>query len=150
MVKSWTAFRALVVLTLLAFGMIWFFSLLKNEEPSPLYPAAINHDCAPWDGSAFTVSIPWKDAATINISIYESPDIRLPATFTFPDETMKVGNALLLRPIDTPEQLNGKVFFARVETGKMVEGRFDLISERDEKFRGMFRAEWGNQVVYCG
>jgi len=150
MAKSWTAFRALIVVTLVAFGTIWLLSILKNEEPPPLYPATIERDCAPWDGAAFTVSIPWDQAAILNISIYQSPEITHPVTFSFPDETMRIGNAYLLLPDGSPEQLTGKIFFAGVHTGRIVEGRFDLISAGGEKVMGRFRAEWGNQVAYCG
>jgi hypothetical protein len=150
MAKSWTAFRALIVVALVAFGAIWLFSILKNEEPPPLYPATIDRDCAPWDGAAFTVSIPWNQAATLYVSIYQSPEITHPVTFSFPDETLRNGNAYLLRPDGSPEQLTGKVFFARVHAGKSVEGRFDLISASHEKLMGTFRAEWGTQMAYCG
>jgi hypothetical protein len=150
MAKQWTSFRALIVVALVAFGTIWLISILKNEELPPLYPARIDRDCAPWDGAAFTISIPWNQAATVYISIYQSPEIIHPVTFSFPDKTMRIGNAYLPRPDGSPEQLTGKVFFAGVHTGRTVEGRFDLTSTRGEKFIGTFRAEWGNQVAYCG
>jgi hypothetical protein len=150
MAKSWTAFKALIVVAMVAFGTIWLFSILKNEGPTPLYPATIDRDCAPWDGIAFTASIPWNHAATLYVSIYQSPEITHPVTFSFPDETMRIGNAYLLLPDGSPEQLTGKVFFERVHAGESVEGRFDLISASGEKFKGTFRAEWGNLAAYCG
>ena len=88
--------------------------------------------------------------AIIDISIYHSPDIKLPVTFSFPDERMRDGNALLLLPVGLPEELTGKVWFQRVGEGKPVEGRFSLKSERGEQFEGKFIAEWENQAVYCG
>jgi hypothetical protein len=142
--------QAWIALVIIVVGMIWFVSRLKSEEPTQLYPATINRDCAPWDGMAFTVSIPWMHAATLGISIYQSPQILHPVTFSLPDESMEDGIAYLLLPARLPEPLSGKVFFERVESGKVVEGRFDLISARGEKFKGKFRAEWGSQVVYCG
>jgi hypothetical protein len=150
MTKSWIALRPWIALLIIVVGLIWFVSRLKNEEPTQLYPATINRDCAPWDGMAFTVSIPWSEAVSIDISIYQSPQILHPVTFSFPDETLRDGNALLLLPVGSPESLSGKVFFERVEPGRIVEGRFDLISAWGEKFKGKFRAEWGSQVVYCG
>jgi hypothetical protein len=150
MAKSWTVLRILIILSIIVFGAIWLSSLLENEEPAQLYPATIDRDCAPWDGAAFTISIPWKNAVTINISIYQSPQLMRPVMFSFPDETLKEGNALLLPPDGLPKPLTGKVFFERVEAGKPAEGRFDLISKSSEEFRGKFRAEWGNQVAYCG
>jgi hypothetical protein len=71
-------------------------------------------------------------------------------TFSFPDETMRDGNALLLRPAGFPEQLTGRVWFPRVDEGKPVEGRFSLTSESGQQFDGKFIAEWENQAVYCG
>ena len=150
MVKLWTVLQALVVLGLIALGALWLLSTLKPEKPTPLYPATIHRDCAPWDGAAFTVSIAWREAATLYVSIYQSPEITHPVTFSFPDETMRIGNAYLLRPDGSPEQLAGKIFFERVHVGQSVEGRFDLISTRGQKFRGTFRAEWGSQMAYCG
>lgn len=150
MAKLRIAFRTLIVVAVVAFGAIRLSSILKTEEPTPLYPAMIDSDCAPWDGTAFTVSIPWSHAATLYVSIYQSPEIAHPVTFSFPDETMRGGNAYLLLPDGSPEQLIGKVFFERVHAGKSVRGRFDLISAGGEKFKGAFRAEWGNQMAYCG
>jgi hypothetical protein len=84
MTKSWIALRPWIALVIIVVGMIWFVSRLKSEEPTQLYPATINRDCAPWDGMAFTVSIPWMHAATLGISIYQSPQILHPVTFHFP------------------------------------------------------------------
>jgi hypothetical protein len=139
-----------MVLTVIILGTLWLLSTLEPKKPAQLYPATIDRDCAPWDGAAFTISILGRDAATIHISIYQSPKILHPAIFSFPDETLRKGNVVLLRPAGLPEQLTGKVFFERIEAGKPVEGQFDLISEGGEKLTGKFRAEWGNQVVYCG
>lgn len=151
MVKSWTALTALVVFGVITLGILWLFSTFKQENPAyQLYDATISRDCAPWDGMAFTVSIPWREAARIDISIYQPPQIMLPVLFSFPDETLSKGNALFLPPAGFPEQLTGKVFFERVAAGKIVEGRFELISERGVAFRGKFQAEWENQPVYCG
>ena len=86
----------------------------------------------------------------ITISIYRSPDIKLPTTFLFPDDTMSVGNALLILPIGSPEQLTGKVYFQRVGLDIPVEGQFDLVTNAGEHFNGKFIAEWKNEIVYCG
>ncbi|RPJ20863.1 MAG: hypothetical protein EHM33_27550 [Chloroflexi bacterium] len=141
---------AVIVFTVIVLGTVWFFSMLEDQEPLSVFPATINRDCAPWDGSAFTVSIPVSDGAIIATSIYQSPDIRLPVTFSFPDETMRAGNALLLLPVGVPEPLTGKVSFPRVEQGLPVEGKFDLLTETGRQFKGSFKAEWENQPVYCG
>ena len=139
----------LIVAVLALFLGIALLTFLRwDEEPAQVYPATIDRDCAPWDGAAFTVSIP-LDNGGIRISIYRSPELRLPATFTFPDETLMEGNASLLLPIAMPEPLNGRVSFLRVEHGIPVEGAFDLVTQSGREFKGKFQAEWGNQVVYC-
>jgi len=137
-------------LFILVSGITLQACLSGTQEPLQIFPATVNRDCAPWDGSAFTVSIPMSDGAIIDISIYQSPDISLPVTFSFPDETMRDGNALLLLPAGLPEQLTGKVWFQHVEQGKPVEGWFSLTSKRGERFKGSFKAEWGDQMAFCG
>lgn len=137
-------------LFILVFGIVWLTFSTQDDEPAQIFPATINRDCAPWDGSAFTVSIPIEDKSIMDISIYRSPEIRLPVRFSFPDETMSLGHALYLTPPGLPEQLTGTVFFQRVERGKPVEGRFNFTSERGEQFKGRFIAEWGNEIIYCG
>jgi len=140
------AFVGLIILI----GGIAFYAFTKRSQAAEqIFPATINRDCAPWDGSAFTVSIPMKDMG-ISISIYQAPDIKLPATFSFPDDTMSVGNALLIMPIDSPKELTGKVSFQRVQQGSPVEGTFDITAVTGERFKGKFIAEWGNEIVYCG
>lgn len=138
-----------LAIILLIFGITWFSFSMRNQEPVQIFDATINRDCAPWDGSAFTISIPMGDA-DLYISIYQSPDIKLPTNFLFPDNTMSVGNALLILPIGSSEQLNGKVTLQGVEQGSPVEGIFDLTTVTGEKFKGKFIAEWGNEIIYCG
>ena len=148
--KYRTSLYVLLGLLLIALAGIWFFARWETQAPAQVFPAAVNRDCAPWDGSAFTVSIPWSDGGTLRISIYRSPDIKLPASFSFPDETMREGNVLLLLPVGLPEQLTGKVWFPRVEVGTPVEGRFQFRSEAGAQFEGKFLAEWGDEIIYCG
>lgn len=123
--------------------------LVRSAEPLPLFPASVERDCAPWDGAAFTVSIPLEDE-TIRVSIYQPPDIQQSTRFSFPDETMSEGHALLLQPVDVTETLAGKVSFQQVEQGLPVQGQFDLSTEAGRNFKGAFVAEWGNETVYCG
>ena len=148
--KSRIFLAILLDLLLIALGSIWFFATGETRTASQVFPAIVNRDCAPWDGSAFTMSIPLPDASNIAISIYQSPDIQFPKSFSFPDESMTQGNALLLPPAGLPEQLTGEVWFPRVAAGKPVEGRFRFRSESGMEFEGRFVAEWGDEIVYCG
>jgi hypothetical protein len=140
---------SVISLSLLIISILWFAFSTQNQTPAQIYPATINRDCAPWDGSAFTVSIPMQGVG-ITISIYQSPDIKYQTTFSFPDESGQTGNTFLLQNKILTEQLNGKVNFQRVEEENQVEGTFDLITNAGEHFKGKFIAEWKNEIVYCG
>jgi hypothetical protein len=140
---------AIISLTILLTGIALDAWARRSQMPEQIFPATINRDCAPWDGSAFTVSIPMQGAG-ISISIYQSPDIKLPTAFLFPDDTLSVGNALLILPIGSPEALTGKVAFQRVGQDIPVKGTFDLVTKAGEHFKGKFIAEWGNEIIYCG
>ncbi len=137
-------------LLVLMIGIAWLIFSTQNQDPAQIFPATVNRDCAPWDGAAFTVSIPMSDGTIINISIWQSPDIKLPIMFSFPDETGRVGSALLLPPLGLPGQLTGKVFLWRVDRETAVEGEFDLLTEMGHRYKGNFKAEWGDEVAYCG
>ena len=86
----------------------------------------------------------------MDISIWKSPDIKIPVTFSFPDSTGQVGNASYHLASDEYGQLNGKIFFWNVEEGSPVKGTFKLATEDGQQFEGEFEAEWQNQVVFCG
>ncbi len=148
MMKSRTVFFTAIGLLILGIALFTFSA--RNQAPTQTFPATINRDCAPWDGSAFTVSIPLSDGAIIDISIWKSPDIKLPVTFSFPDNTGQVGNASYRLTSSEYEQLSGKVFFWRVDEGSAVEGRFELVTEAGRQFKGQFKADWENQIMLCG
>jgi hypothetical protein len=134
-------------LAILVLGITFFTFPKRDQETTQVFPAAIGRDCAPWDGSAFTLSIQYDPASTIMISIWQSPDIKLPSTFSFPEETGRVGEAYILPELDP---LSGKVFFRRVDRENPVEGEFDLRDESGKRFKGMFIAEWEHKPLYCG
>src|SRR5262245_28083329 len=131
MMKSRIAIAAAVGLLILGAALFAFFTSIQPQEQ--IIPAAINRDCAPWDGAAFTVSIPVENGM-IHISIWKSPDIKLPVTYSFPDRTGTIGNALLRLPGGVSEALSGRVAFQGVTQEGPVEGRFDLVSETGRKY----------------
>ena len=143
-------FLIVLGLILLILGVIWLRYSTQNQEPAQIFSATINRDCAPWDGAAFTVSVPMEDGSNIQISVWQSPEIRHQVTFSFPDETGQVGFAYIPTNSDVFQALSGEVSFQRVEEGAPVVGEFNLTTESGKQFEGRFNAEWGNQVVYCG
>jgi len=148
--KSRTQFLIVVALVILILGITWFSFSTRNQASIQTFPATVNRDCAPWDGAAFTISIRYDPTTTITVSIWQSPDIHFPTTFSFPDETGQTGYAYVLPELDPLEELSGEVFFLRVDEGMPIEGRFNFTSERGGQFEGRFIAEWGNEVIYCG
>jgi hypothetical protein len=140
----------IITQTLLIMGLAWYTFSTRNQMPAQIFPATINRDCAPWDGSAFRVSILTNDGTAVNISIYQSPEINHPSTFSFPDETGQTGNAFILRKSGLSEQLSGNVSFQNIAEESQVEGELDLMTHVGNTFKGKFIAEWGNEVVYCG
>ena len=143
--KPRTQFLITIGLVILILGITWYSFSTRDLEPAQVFPATINRDCAPWDGSAFTVSVP-VDGEIINISIWQSPDISLPVTFSVPDDTGQIGFAY----IHPDNQLSGEVFFLRVDEARPVEGEFSLNDESGRQFNGKFKAEWGNVTAMCG
>jgi hypothetical protein len=148
--KSRIFLSVLLILLLISVSAIWFFRRADIESPAQVFPATVERDCAPWDGSAFTVSIPWRDGSSVSISMYRSPDIKLPSRYSFPDEAMSEGNVYLRMPEGSLATLTGDVWFQRVAEGMPVEGSFQLTSESEAQFQGKFFAEWGEAIVYCG
>jgi hypothetical protein len=147
--KPRTKFLIAIGVLILIFAITWISFSRRDQEPMQIFPATINRDCAPWDGSAFTVSVP-MDGETVNISIWQSPDIPVPVTFSFPDKTGQIGFAYILPELDPLQQLSGEVFFLRVDAESPVEGGFNLNDESGRRFNGKFKAEWGNGTAICG
>jgi hypothetical protein len=148
--KSRTSLYTLIIFVAIALGSIWFVYALTNQGPLHIFPATVNRDCAPWDGAAFILSFRYDPITTITVSIWQSPSLAFPVTFSFPDDSMRTGIVYSLPELDPLEELTGKVTFWHVEQGVPVEGEFDLTSARGERFKGKFIAEWGNEIVYCG
>ena len=116
----------------------------------PAYPAVIQADCAPWDGAAFTLSIPFDTGRLARISIYRAPDLPSRTTFSFPDPTGRVGNAMYQPEFGEPQTASGTVTFYASQTGAPTEGEFDLLTADGLRLRGMFHAEWLANQVLCG
>ena len=148
--KTRTQYFILIVVVILFLGGIFLMGYARNEEIKPVLSATISRDCAPWDGGAFTIRVPMSSGAIVDISIWQSPDIRRPVSFSFPDETQQIGNTALLPRLGQPAQLTGQVWLKNVNEGMPVEGRFSLTSESGAQLEAKFVAEWDDQIVYCG
>jgi hypothetical protein len=137
----------LVCISVLAFVVV-SCGYSSDQEPVAAFRATVNQDCAPWDGAAFTVMIPYDPSTTIQISIWDLSRTNRPATFSFPDETGRLGHAAL--HASSVETLGGSVSLSAVEEGKPIQGEFDLVTEAGSHLRGKFIAIWGDFVALCG
>jgi hypothetical protein len=125
----------------------------QGAAASQVFEAVINRDCAPWDGTAFRIMIRLTNefsGSFIDISIWQDPGINFPITFSFPDETSRLGNAVYRSSSGNSEPLRGRVTLQRVRPGVPVDGEFSLATDRGGKFNGKFKAEWGDQAAICG
>ncbi|MCC6299970.1 MAG: hypothetical protein IT314_11780 [Anaerolineales bacterium] len=141
---------ALLISLVIVVGAAWYFYDLQNQAPTRTFTATAKRDCAPWDGSAFTVTFQYDAETIIDITIWKSPEITSPSSFRFTDDEGQVGNALISSGGGAFVPMRGKVWFERVEEGVPVEGRFSLTSESGVLHEGGFVAEWESQIVYCG
>jgi hypothetical protein len=148
--KSRTQPLIAIGLVIFILGIAFFTFSKRNQETIQAFPAAIGRDCAPWDGAAFATSVRYSPTSTIIISIWKSPDIKLPTTFSFPDETSAVGYAYILSETDPLIPLSGNVFFRRVDQESPVAGEFNLTDESGKRFKGKFNATWKHETVACG
>jgi len=147
--KPRTQFLIIVGLLIIVLGSAYYVYSNRAQEPLQVFAATIRRDCAPWDGSAFTVSMPIEDGI-IDVSIYQSPEMSFQAAFSFPDATGTTGIALLRLPAGVPEELSGKVSFQSVTGESPVEGEFDFGTKTGRQFKGRFIAQWRNEPILCG
>jgi hypothetical protein len=149
-IKSRTQRLIAIGLVILVLEIAFFTFSKRNQETIQVFPATIGRDCAPWDGGAFTTSVRYGPTSPIIVSIWKSPDIKLPTTFSFPDETGVVGHAYILSETDSLIPLSGQVFFRRVDQESPVVGEFNLTDGDGKPFKGQFNTTWKHEAVACG
>lgn len=148
--KNRTLLYSLIGIFLIIFGLNWLLRPAKGPGTTNTFNATVNRDCAPWDGGAFTISIPYDHGSAIEISVWRSPDFKYPVTFSYPDPKGNVGSAFYKPLSGATRELIGSVFFQYVEEGKPITGDFDLRSGKGDSYEGSFIAIWGNIIVMCG
>lgn len=130
--------------------IFWIYSTTQTVQTDVVFEATVNRDCAPWDGMAYTITIPDQTVSGIVVSIWKSPDFHFPVTYSFPDSSGRVGTAIHRSAYGSSQQVNGKITLQPFEAGSPIEGRFNFTSEDGKQFNGNFKAEWGNQIALCG
>ena len=128
----------------------------RVRQAGALLKATIAYSCAPWDGTAFTTTVPAaalaggsKDAV-ISISIWQAPAFKDTVSFHFPDRDMKTGSAFYFDGKAPGVELSGRVTFQRVVADSLVRGDFDLVSASGVYYRARFEAAWSQLRALCG
>ena len=148
--KSRILFYAFIILLILVALILWFSDAGSVPETTKVFEASVNRDCAPWDGSAFVISISYDLISTLEVSIWQSPDMERPVAFSFPDKTGSVGNATYRSQFGSDQPLTGKVFLRSVSEETPINGDFKLLSKTGRKFQGKFTAVWREPAIACG
>lgn len=148
--KTRTLFYVLISAVIFAAIILWAISRTQVSGSDKLFDATVNSDCAPWDGMAFVISIPYEAASVIEISIWQSPGLETVTSFSFPDRTGSVGNATYRSYSGDAQELSGKVSLQPFEAEMPVEGAFNFTSDRGGHLSGRFMASWGHQQALCG
>ena len=130
--------------------ILWIYFTTQAGGDSTIFEASVNQDCAPWDGMAYTITIPFHAGSMIDVSIWQSPDFQFPVTYSFPDSSSRVGTAGYKSASGSVQQVSGKIILQPFEVGSPINGMFNFTSEDGEQFKGNFKAEWGNQDTACG
>jgi hypothetical protein len=140
----------LIGLLVVMAGMIWVIHSRRDQANTKVFEATINRECAPWDGAAFKVSVPYDPGSMVEISMWRSPDIKFTTAFNFADQTGKIGEAFYVSLFGTTAPLSGIVTFKQVEEDGPVQGEFNLRTDNGYRVQGKFRAIWENKTVICG
>ena len=139
---------------------------LNSNKSNGELSVTSEHDCAPWDGAAFSLWIPaerfgGRSNSWIYFRIWKAPE-KSQTTFIFPDQSQepRVGTVIYYLDLKSPQsivwqkqprqELKGKASFFRVNRNEPVLGEFDFLSEKNIHLKGSFEAQWINKGARCG
>lgn len=125
-----------------------------SMRPETIAAAHIARTCAPWDGAAFSVSVPvghGVDPAALpalQLSVWSSPQFDGERTVVFADGDDRAGLAF---HVETPERttpLTGEVTFRQAADGG-IEGTLRLKDADGRRFERRFRGRLDGGAVMC-
>jgi hypothetical protein len=147
--KSTIQLYALIGSLILAI-ILWLYFTSQTVKNDPIFAATVNQDCAPWDGMAYTITIPDEAGSVVRVSIWQPADFQLPVMYSFPDSSGKVGAADYQSASESVQQVSGKITLQPFAAKAPIEGMFDFTLENGRKIKGIFKAKWGDQIALCG
>jgi hypothetical protein len=143
------------------FPLVLLLSALAFAQRVPdasMFFGEASRDCAPWDGAAFSVSIPLvaglrrMDFPLIHVSVWQAPGLNLKGAehFEFPDVTGKIGAAFIQPRSGPVTPLHGTISFKRVMPNETTQGQFDFVVPNGRRYSGKFTATWNGKMMMCG
>jgi len=114
--------------------------------------ARIARTCAPWDGAAFTVSVPATDGAStaaLQLSVWSSPQFDGERTVVFAEGDDRTGVAMYAETADRSTPLTGEATFRQAGDGS-IEGALRLKAADGRRFERRFRGRLDPATAMCG
>ncbi|MGN6153603.1 MAG: hypothetical protein ACTHOH_16600 [Lysobacteraceae bacterium] len=125
-------------------------------RPEAAATAQIARSCAPWDGAAFTVSVPATgdgvDPAALpalRLSVWSAPQFDGERTVVFAEGDDRTGMALYAETVDRATPLTGEATFRQAADGS-IEGTLRLKAADGRRFERRFRGRLDPATAMCG
>jgi hypothetical protein len=121
-------------------------------RPEAVATARIARSCAPWDGAAFTVSVPAADGAStaaLQLSVWSSPQFDGERKVVFAEGDDRTGVAMYAETADHAVPLTGEATFRQAADGS-IEGTLHLKAADGRRFERRFRGRLDGGAVMCG
>lgn len=124
-------------------------------RPEAVATAQIARTCAPWDGAAFTVSVPLGNDAdpaalpALQLSVWSSPQFDGERKIVFAEGDDRTGAASYAETVERATPLTGEATFRQAADGS-IEGTLRLKAADGRRFERRFRGRLGDRAVMCG
>lgn len=124
-------------------------------RPEAVATARIARTCAPWDGAAFTVSVPAGNGVdpaalpALQLSVWSSPQFDGERKVVFAEGDDRTGVAMYAETADHATPLTGEATFRQAADGS-IEGTLRLKAADGRRFEQRFHGRLDDRVVMCG
>lgn len=127
----------------------------QSTRPEAVAVARIARACAPWDGAAFSVSVPLREGAdatalpALRVRVWSPPRFEHARTVVFGDGDDRTGVAQYAESEDRAMPLTGEATFRQAADGG-IEGTLRLKAADGRRFERRFRGPLDPGQVMCG
>jgi len=127
----------------------------QSTRPEAVAVADIARACAPWDGAAFSVSVPLREGAdpaalpALRVMVWSPPRFERERTVVFADGDDRTGVAQYAESEDRATPLTGEATFRQTADGGL-EGTLRLKAADGRRFERRFRGRLDDRRVMCG